>query len=70
MVPNENLDDLERAIGQLRRCVKSLAVENETGEATASVEYLVKIHAAIESIGRAIQDERWAREGAYEFQGE
>jgi hypothetical protein len=69
MVPNENFDDLERAIGQLHKCVKTLAVEDQASEA-ASIEYLVKIQAAIETIGRAIEDARWARQGSYEFQGE
>jgi hypothetical protein len=70
MVPNENLDDLERAVGQLRECVTTLAVENETGSATASIEYLVRLQAAVEAIGRTIEDARWARQGPYEFQGE
>jgi hypothetical protein len=70
MVPNEHLDDLERAVGQLRERVTTLAVENQTGRATASIEYLVRLQAAVEAIGRTIEDARWARQGPYEFQGE
>ena len=70
MVLNENLHDLERAVGQLNRCVKTLTVENQTGPATISIEYLVKLQADVEAIGRAIEDERWACEGSKEFQGE
>jgi hypothetical protein len=70
MVPNENLDDLERAVGQLRKCVTTLAVEDQTGRAAASIEYLVRLQAAVEAIGRTIEDARWARQGPYEFQGE
>ena len=70
MVLNENLHDLERAIGQLHLCVKALAVENQTGRATASIEYLVRLQGEVEAIGRVIEDERWACEGSKEFQGE
>ena len=63
----ENLDDLERAVGQLRKCV---TVEDQTGSATASIEYLVRLQAAVEAIGRTIEDARWARQAPYEFQGE
>ena len=70
MVLNENLHDLERAIGQLHLCVKTLAVENQTGPTRISIEYLVKLRADVEVIGRAIEDERWACEGSKEFQGE
>jgi hypothetical protein len=74
MEPNENLGDLERAIGQLREqrrsCVKTLATEDQPARTTTAIEYLVKLQAAIEAIARAIEDERWAREGTYEFQGE
>jgi hypothetical protein len=70
MVPNVNLHDLECAVGQLRECVKTLAVENQTGPATISIEDLVKLRADVDAIGRAIEDERWAREGSKEFQGE
>jgi hypothetical protein len=69
-VLNENLHDLERAVGQLRKCVKTLAVENQPGQAATSIEHLLKLQADIEAIGRAIEDQRWACEGAKEFQGE
>jgi hypothetical protein len=68
MAPNENLDDLERAIGQLRKCVKMLAVKSN--KTAISIEYLVKLQADIEAIGMAIKEERWEREGSYEFLGE
>jgi hypothetical protein len=68
-VPNVNLDDLDRALSLLRDCVKTLAVENPTGR-TASIEYLVKLQADIEAIGRVVEEARWARQGSYEFQGE
>jgi hypothetical protein len=32
--------------------------------------YLDRLQAAVEAVGRAIKDERWARAGAVEFQGE
>jgi hypothetical protein len=74
MEPNENLGDLERAIGQLRErrrtCVKTLATENQPAKTTTAIEYLVKLQAGIEAMAKAIEDERWARERTYEFQGE
>jgi hypothetical protein len=32
--------------------------------------YLVQLQAAVEAVGRAIKEERWAREGYTEFLGE
>jgi hypothetical protein len=32
--------------------------------------YLVELQAAVEALGRAIKEERWAREGYTEFLGE
>lgn len=69
MVPKVDLDDLERAISQLRSCVRMLVVANPAG-GTTSIEYLVKVQADIEAIGRAVEEARWARQGSYEFQGE
>jgi hypothetical protein len=69
MVPKVDLDDLERAISQLRSCVSMLVVDNPAGD-TASIEYLVKVQADIEAIGRTVEEARWARQEPYEFQGE
>jgi hypothetical protein len=63
---NENVGDLQRAIGHLR---DMLAAERP-GKTTTSNEYLVKLQAAIGATGRAIEHERWTREGSHEFQGE
>jgi cyanophycinase-like exopeptidase len=59
---NERLADLERAITQLR---EMLGIDREMTTA-----YLVELQAAVEVVGRAIKEERWAREGYSEFLGE
>ena len=63
-MPNENVGDLQRAIGHLRETLAGAHPGRTTSE------YLVKLRAAIDATGRAIEDERWAREGSPEFQGE
>jgi hypothetical protein len=59
---NERLGDHERAITQLR---EMLGIDREMTTA-----YLVELQAAVETVGRAIKEERWAREGYSEFLGE
>jgi hypothetical protein len=59
---NEHRGDLERAITQLR---ETLGIDREMTTA-----YLVELQAAVEAVGRAIKEERWAREGYSEFLGE
>jgi hypothetical protein len=59
---NERLADLERAITQLR---EMLGIDREMTTA-----YLVELQAAVEAVGRAIKEERWALEGYSEFLGE
>src|SRR5262249_15605662 len=54
-------DDLERKINQLREML-------DAREMTSA--YLIELEAAIEAVGRAIKEERWAREGYSEFLGE
>jgi hypothetical protein len=59
---NEHRGDLERAITQLH---ETLGIDREMTTA-----YLVELQAAVEAVGRAIKEERWAREGCSEFLGE
>jgi hypothetical protein len=61
---NERLGELERAINQLR---KTLGID-QPGEMTTA--YLVELQAAVEAVGTAIKEERWARAGYSEFLGE
>jgi hypothetical protein len=55
---------LEREINQLR---EMLAI-NHLREMTTA--YLIELQAVVEAVGRAIKEERWAREGYSEFLGE
>jgi hypothetical protein len=41
---------------------------NHLGEMTTA--YLIELQAVVEAVGRAIKEERWAREGYSEFLGE
>jgi hypothetical protein len=59
---NEHRGDLERAIALLR---ETLGIDREMTTA-----YLVELQAAVEAVGRAIKEERWARDGYSEFLGE
>jgi hypothetical protein len=59
---NEQRGDLEGAITQLR---ETLGINREMTTA-----FLVELQAAVEALGRAIKEERWAREGYSEFLGE
>jgi hypothetical protein len=59
---NERRGDLEGAITQLR---ETLGIDREMTTA-----FLVELQAAVEALGRAIKEERWAREGYSEFLGE
>jgi hypothetical protein len=61
--PASSNDDLERAITLLRETLGT-----DRGEMTTA--HLVELHAAVEAVGRAIKEERWARDGYSEFQGE
>ena len=61
---DHHLGDLDRAISQLR---EMLGID-QPAEMTTS--YLVELQAAVEAVGRAIKEERWAREGYTEFLGE
>ena len=61
---NEHLGDLDRAISQLREMLGDYQLQEMT---TA---YLVELQAAVEAVGRAVKEERWAREGYSEFLGE
>jgi hypothetical protein len=54
---NQHLGDLDRAISQLREI---LGIDQSPKMTTA---YLVELQAAVEVVGRAIKEERWAREG-------
>jgi hypothetical protein len=56
-------DDLERTIARLGEMLKS-------NRAKMTTAYLVELQAAVEAVGRAIKEERWAREGYREFLGE
>jgi hypothetical protein len=56
--------DLEHQINRLR---EMLTVDH-TREMTSA--YLIELQAAVEAVGRAIKEERWAREGYSEFLGE
>jgi hypothetical protein len=67
MYPNEYFGVLERAIAQLR---ETLAAQDNPVRTAPPIEYLDRLQAAVEAVGRAIKDERWARAGAVEFQGE
>jgi hypothetical protein len=61
---NGRLGDLERAISELR---ETLGIDQPREMTTA---YLVELQAAIETLGRVIKEEQWAREGYTEFLGE
>ena len=61
--PATGNDDLERAITRLR---EMLGIDR--GQITTA--YLAELQAAAEAVGRAIKEERWAREGYSEFLGE
>jgi hypothetical protein len=61
---SQHLADLDRAISQLH---KILGTDQPPEMATV---YLVQLQAAVEAVGRAIKEERWAREGYTEFLGE
>ena len=61
---DEAPSDLELEINRLR---EMLAV-NHLREVTTA--YLIELQAVVESVGRAIKEERWAREGYSEFLGE
>ena len=61
---NEARSDLEREINRLR---EMLAIDH-TWEITTA--YLVELQAVVEAVGRAIKEERWARQGYSEFLGE
>ena len=61
---DEPRSDLEREINRLR---EMLAIDH-TQEMTSA--YLIDLQAAVEAVGRAIKEERWAREGYSEFLGE
>ncbi len=61
--PTTSKDDLERAINRLREMLG-----RDRGKMTTG--YLVELQAAAEAVGRAIKEERWAREGYSEFLGE
>jgi hypothetical protein len=61
---NEHRGDLEGAITRLR---ETLGIDQPREMTTA---YLVQLQAAVEAVGRAIKEERWAREGYSEFLGE
>jgi hypothetical protein len=55
--------EFEQAVAQLQ---EALAAEKRLGQ---SIEFLVQLQVAIEAAGRAVRDERRAREG-HVFQGE
>ena len=59
---NERRGDLQGAITQLR---ETLGINREMTTA-----FLVELQSAVEALGRAIKEERWAREGYSEFLGE
>jgi hypothetical protein len=61
---DEARSDLEYEINQLR---EMLAIDHLREMTTA---YLIELQAAVEAVGRAIKEERWAREGYSEFLGE
>jgi hypothetical protein len=61
---NGRLGDLERAISQLREMLGT----DQPPEMTTA--HLIELQAAVEAAGRAIKEERWAREGYSEFLGE
>jgi hypothetical protein len=61
---DEVRSDLEHEINRLR---KMLAMDHR-GELTTA--YLIELQAAVESVARAIKEERWARQGYKEFLGE
>jgi hypothetical protein len=54
--------DLEGAIAKLR---ETLRIDREMTTA-----FLVELQAAVEAVGRAVKEERWARAGYSEFLGE
>ena len=61
---DEARSDLEHEINQLR---EMLSINHPREMTTA---YLIELQAVIEAVGRAIKEERWAREGYSEFLGE
>jgi hypothetical protein len=61
---SQHLGDLDRAINQLREI---LGIDQPSEITTV---YLAELQAAVEAVGRAIKEERWAREGYTEFLGE
>jgi hypothetical protein len=63
VISNEHRGDLERAMTLLRETLGT-----DRGEMTTA--HLVELQAAVEAVGRAIKEERWARDGYSEFQGE
>jgi hypothetical protein len=62
---NGRLGDLERAVSRLRQ---TLGIDQPREMMTTA--YLVELQAAVETLGMAIKEERWAREGYSEFLGE
>jgi hypothetical protein len=61
---SDDRSDLDREIDHLR---EMLAIDRLREMTTAS---LIELQAVVEAIGRAIKEERWAREGYSEFLGE
>ena len=61
---DEAPSDLEREINRLR---EMLAIDHLREMTTA---YLIELQAVVDAVGRAIKEERWAREGYSEFLGE
>jgi hypothetical protein len=61
---DEARSDLELEINRLRE----MLAFNHLRDATTA--YLIELQAVVESVGRAIKEERWAREGYGEFLGE
>jgi hypothetical protein len=61
--PANGSDDLEGTIARLGEMLR-----RNRGKMTTA--YLVELQAAVEAVGRAIKEERWAREGYSEFLGE
>jgi hypothetical protein len=61
---SDDRSDFDREIDHLR---EMLAIDRLREMTTAS---LIELQAVVEAIGRAIKEERWAREGYSEFLGE
>jgi hypothetical protein len=59
----ERFANLEEAISQVREMLADRPLQMTTA-------YLVQLEAATEALGRAIKEERWAREERSEFLGE